>query len=191
MKFQDIYDLYIDAKGGDWSAENMLREAIRREAKRANRQMLRVKKSDFVGSESYYRARDYLKSEGRKGFMERTANKDIDVLIKEAEQISSYVNATDYSFGKKERARLSKYSKVLGETFGLSGSDTKESMARFLSSSAWSDYKHLRYVKGSGTLNDIAELVKDGTEVDDILDSFRDWQQGGLDIIELEEIWRR
>ena len=190
MTYQDLVELYLDAQEGDIFAEDTLRKEIRREAKRANRQILRMEKS-VVKSESFYRAKDYLKTTGRRTFRERTATGNLDDLMKEAESIAQFTNASDYRFGKKEQERLSKYSDVLEKTFNLDTDEQKNKMAEFLSSSAWEDYKKVRYVRGSGTLNDISDLFKSGTDINELLEAFGQWQQGGLDIIELEEIWKK
>ena len=190
MTYQDLLELYLDAQDGDIFAEKTFRDEVRREAKRANRQRLRMRETN-VKSESYYRASDYLEQTGRRSFKERTSSGDLESLLQGAEAIESFLNAEDFRFGKRERERLEKYGKVLSETFGLTDAEEKDAMGKFLSSSAWEDYKQVRYVKGSGTLNDISELIKQGEDVRDLLTAFEDWQQGGLDIIELEEIWKQ
>lgn len=189
MTYQDLFELYEDAIAGHADAERDFREGVRLLAKRANRQMARMEKSQ-VKTESYKAAKDFLNITRLNTFSERTKTKNLNDLLAQAKAASAYVQSKTYSLTRAKYQKAITWAEKIG--IDVRDSRTAKNLTRFLESDAWNEYKKEWYVRGSGELTDIAERIASGeTNVSDILKAFKDFENKELDIIELQAAWNR
>lgn len=183
----EIYDLYQAAKGGDSAALARLNETSSYYGKKANERLTSFKKADMT-STAFTRAEHYLQNEAERSRFARGKKLDAFDAYKNASEARRFIRAktgTVTREKKREAAVMEKLQKGGYLPENMSKKDTQQ-FSKFLRSNAWEEIKN---TFGSQTMKEIAENIQQGADVDELIESYEDYQNGEIDIDDWLEGW--
>lgn len=187
---QMLDDLFIDAMGGNWQAENEYRNLARLLAKRSNQQMLEQERKDVTG-EAYRRAQEFLDAEEGARFKENNARIDITDLREQVDEMLAFQNARDYSIPYARQAK--EEIDNISESLAAAGVDIEDERVTFwmnelFKTGAWKEYKKA-HGKSTNLILAAQEQFANGKTVDDLLAAYNDYMSGRDDAPDLIESW--
>lgn len=173
---QMMDDLFIDAMGGDSTAEAEYRDLARLLAKRSNQQMLEQERADITG-ESYRRAQSFLGDQSR--FRENNKKTDITDLRSQVDEMLAFQSGRDYSlsYARKSIEEIEN----LSESMRAAGVDTGDETVMFwmnelFKTGAWQEYKKA-HGRSTNLIQQAQEQFKAGKTVDDLLAAYNDYKE--------------
>ena len=190
---QMLDDLFVDAMGGDWQAEQEYRDLARKLAKRSNQQMLEQERRDVTG-EAWRMAQDFLGSdpEADRGarFRENNKNMDLESLRDMVDAMEEFTNARDYSipYATKSRDQIDDLMPALADA-GLDVSDDRTMfwMNELFKTKAWQEVKKANSREGTGLIQLAADAFRMGKTVDDLLTAYDQYTEtkDGPDLVQV------
>ncbi len=190
---QMLDDLFVDAMGGDWQAEQEYRDLARKLAKRSNQQMLEQERRDVTG-EAWRTAQDFLGSdpEGDRGarFRENNKNMDLESLRDMVDAMEEFTSARDYSipYATKSRDQIDDLMPALADA-GLDVSDDRTMfwMNELFKTKAWQEVKKANSREGTGLIQLAADAFRMGKTVDDLLTAYNQYTEtkDGPDLVQV------
>ena len=195
---QEIERLYTAAAGGDASAAKYLGEVSSYYAKKAN-ERLRDFAKEGIHSESELRARYWLSEVAEKGQINKNGlfGRSKNLTPEQAYELASEARTFLYSktgTPKKEKERRDKvYKKLQDEGYAPTERDGEDAIVAdrkkfdaFLKSSAW---RELKSAFGYKVLNDISDRVSQGYDIENLLNAYKYYEEGEIDMLDLVSGW--
>lgn len=190
---QMLDDLFVDAIGGDWQAEQEYRDLARKLAKRSNQQMLEQERRD-VTMEAWRTAQDFLGGDpdADRGarFKENNKNMDLESLRDMVDAMEEFTNARDYSipYATKSRVQIDDLMPALADA-GLDVSDDRTMfwMNELFKTKAWQEVKKANSREGTGLIQLAADAFRMGKTVDDLLTAYNQYTEtkDGPDLVQV------
>lgn len=170
-------DLFVDAMGGDWQAEQEYRDYARKLAKRSNQQMLEQERRDVTG-EAYRRAQDFLGGDtgADRGmrFKENVQNMDIDALRSMVDEMQAFQNAKDYSivYATEAQQQIDElYEPLMKAEIDVDDAHVVWNMNELFKTDAWQEFR--KALGGdTGLIKEAADAFAKGKTVDDVIDAY-------------------
>lgn len=190
---QMLDDLFVDAMGGDWQAEQEYRDLARKLAKRSNQQMLEQERRDVTG-EAWRTAQDFLGGDpdADRGarFRENNKNMDLETLRDMVDAMEEFTNARDYSipYARESRDQIDDLMPALADA-GLDVSDDRTMfwMNELFKTKAWQEVKKANSREGTGLIQLAADAFRMGKTVDDLLTAYNQYTEtkDGPDLVQV------
>ena len=184
---QELYDLYKAAEAGSSSALATLRESSKYYGKKGNERLTDFEKAGISSSAST-RAAHYLQSEQGRNRFSRSGKLSPWEAYKNASEARRFIRSKTGTVVREMKRQRSVFDKLEKGGY-LPGGMTKEErqkFSRFLSSGAWDEIKN---TFGSQTMKEIAEGIQEGNDIDELMEAYKDYESGEIDIEDFLEGW--
>lgn len=183
---QDLYDLYKAAEAGSSSALATLRESSKYYGKKGNERLTAFEKAGISSSAST-RAAHYLQSEQGRDRFSRSGKLSAWDAYKNASEARRFIRGKTGTVAREMNRQKSVFEKLeKGGYLPKMTEEDRQKFSRFLSSGAWDEIKN---TFGSQTMKDIAEGIQEGNDIDELMEAYKDYESGEIDIEDFLEGW--
>ena len=186
-----IEDLAQEAARGNVDALNELGRLNEKLGRTANQRLRDLEKKGYQSSDAYKQAQYRMNADRPRYSQAHTGSAwTLAESAQQAAQFLRYKTSTVGGVRKKARKGFEAVKAKLGESMNKAGAEWKDvkkptdaqiekELDRFMKSDAFTE---LRGSIGSSVIEAVAEKLSGGADLDDLLDAFKQWESGDLDV---------